>query len=239
MQIHRHSLLAGAAECRDTAVIVDVFRAFTCASILLHYGVGRLLLAEKPETALKLKEEKGYLALGEVGGKMVEGFDFGNSPSEIAGAGAEFFRGKKVVQRTSAGVRGIFATLGRCGTVYAAGFTTAAALARLIRREDHPEVHIAAMGQDAVTVTPEDEQCASYIHHLLEPESPYDHLAALHEILSHESARKFLRGDKAHFPPPDVTWCLQRDIFPFAMQVHPAEDGPELRKCDYPKNVFK
>ena len=232
MQIHRHSLLAGAAECRDTAVIVDVFRAFTCASILLHYGVGRLLLAEDPETALKLKKDKDYLALGEIGGKMVEGFDFGNSPSEITSAGAEFFRAKNVVQRTSAGVRGIFAALGHCGTVYAAGFTTAAALARLIRRENHAEVHIAAMGQDATSVTPEDEQCAAYIQHLLKPGSPYDHPAALHEILSHESARKFLRGDKAHFPPPDVTWCLQRDLFPFAMKVHTAEDGPELRKAD-------
>jgi len=234
MQIHRHSLLAGAAECRDTAVIVDVFRAFTCASILLHYEVGRLLLAESPEAALKLKQEKGYLALGEVGGKMVEGFDFGNSPSEITTAGAEFFRRKYVVQRTSAGVRGIFAALEHCDTVYAAGFTTAAALARLIRLEKHPEIHIAAMGQDALSITPEDEQCASYIQHLLDPQISYDHLAALREILSHESARKFLRGDKAHFPAADVTWCLQRDLFPFAMQVHPAEDGPELRKVRLP-----
>ena len=229
MQIHRHSLLHGAAACSGTAVIVDVFRAFTCSSILLHYGVERLVLEQDPGKALELKKNAGFLALGEIDGVMVPGFDFGNSPSEIAGAGKDFFRGKKIVQRTSAGVRGIFSAVENCKSVYAAGFTTAKAVAGLLKKENPPQVHIVAMGHAGEFPTPEDEQCASYIQNLLDPASHYDHTSALAEILSHESAQKFLRGDKGHFPPTDVTWCLQRDVFPFAMKVFTSPEGLELR----------
>ncbi len=229
MRIYRKSLLSGAADCSNTAVIVDVFRAFTCSSILLHYEVERLILEQNPEKALALKKNSGYLALGEIGGVMVPGFDFGNSPSEIAEAGREFFRGKKIVQRTSAGVRGIFSAVENCRTVYAAAFTTAKALAGLLKKENPSQVHLVAMGHAGEIPTPEDEHCAAYIHSLLDPGSTYDHAGALAQILSHESAQKFLRGDKPHFPPTDVTWCLQRDIFPFAMKIFAGPEGIELR----------
>ena len=229
MRIHRHSLLGGAAACSGTAVIVDVFRAFTCSSMLLHYGVERLVLEQDPGKARALKKNSGFLALGETDGVMVPGFDFGNSPSEIAGAGKEFFRGKKIVQRTSAGVCGIFSAVQNCKSVYAAAFTTAKAVAELLKKENPTQVHLVAMGHAGEIPTPEDEQCASYIQSLLYPASPYDHPGTLAEILSHESAQKFLRGDKGHFPATDVTWCLQRDIFPFAMKIFTTPEGLELR----------
>jgi 2-phosphosulfolactate phosphatase len=232
MRIYRKSLLKGAADCSDSAVIVDVFRAFTCSSMLLHYGAQRLILEEDPEKALAAKKNSGYLALGEIGGVMAPGFDFGNSPTEIAEAGREFFRGKRIVQRTSAGVRGIFSAVENCRTVYAAAYTTAKALAGLLKKEPPQQVHLVAMGHAGETPTPEDEQCAAYIHSLLDPDTPYDHASALAEIFSHESAQKFLRGDKPHFPPTDVTWCLQRDIFPFAMKVFTGPEGIELRKVE-------
>jgi len=101
--------------------------------------------------------------------------------------------------------------------------------AGLLKKEPPQQVHLAAMGHAGEIPTPEDEQCASYIHSLLDPDSPYDHAGALAEILAHESAQKFLRGDKAHFPPADLTWCLQRDIFQFAMKVFTGQEGIELR----------
>jgi len=229
MQIYCKSLLSGAAACSDTAVIVDVFRAFTCSSMLLHYGVERLVLEQDPEKALALKKDSGYLALGEIGGVMVPGFDFGNSPSEIAATGGDFFLGKKIVQRTSAGVRGIFTAVENCESVHAAGFTTAKATAELLKKENPSQVYIVAMGHAGEFRTPEDEYCAAYIQSLLDPLSPYDHAGALAEILSHESAQKFLRGDKPHFPPADVSWCFKRDIFPFAMKVFAGPEGIELR----------
>ncbi|MBN2289235.1 MAG: 2-phosphosulfolactate phosphatase [Candidatus Glassbacteria bacterium] len=229
MQIYRQQLLEGAAAARDTAVVIDVFRAFTCSAMLLSYGVERLLVEEDPARVLELKKSRGYLALGEIGGVMVEGFDLGNSPSEIAAAGPEYFRGRTVMQRTSAGVRGIHAAIGSCGRVFAAAYSTARAAAGALRRAGPAQVHLVAMGDSGAEPVPEDEECAAYLHHLLDPCQPYDHLESLQKILGHESARKFLRGDRAHYPPADVAWCLQRDIFPFAMQAVPGGHGVELK----------
>lgn len=228
MIIHRRQLLTGALAARHTAVIIDVFRAYTCSSFLLHFGAGRVVLEEDPGRALELKRKHGWLAIGEVDGITVEGFDLGNSPGDIVAAGKAFFEGKTVVQRTSAGVRGAFAAARRCETVYIGAYTTAASLARIIRAQNPPEVHLVAMGWNADEPVPEDDCCADYLHSLLDPSHTYDHVAALSEILDHESARKFLRGDKPHFPRTDVTWCLQRDIFPWAVRVIRTDAGLEL-----------
>ncbi|MFH1068625.1 MAG: 2-phosphosulfolactate phosphatase [Candidatus Glassbacteria bacterium] len=230
MIVHRHSLLEGARAALGTAVIVDVFRAFTCASLLLDFDVTELLLAENPEDALRLKRDHGCLALGEVEGVMVEGFDLGNSPADIARSGRDFFAGRKAVLRTSAGVKGVFAAAGRCDRIYAASYTTVSALAKVLKNSGAAEVHIAAMGWSGRNRTPEDEQCARCLHSLLDPAVSYDHASALAEILTHESALKFLRGDKPHFPAADVAWCLQKDLFAFAMKVDLDGKAVVLRK---------
>ncbi len=211
--------MTGAAQTSGCAVIVDVFRAFTCASIMLHYRPAQLRLEQDPRQCLLLKRGQGYLAVGENEGVPLEGFDLGNSPGEIAARGREFFAGRKVVLRTSAGVRGIFAAREHAKSIWAGSYTTAGALARAITRESPRQVQLVAMGWGGRERTPEDEQCARYLHSLLDPDLGYDHAAALEEIMAHESARKFLRGDHEHFPPGDVAWCLQRDLFDFAMKV--------------------
>ena len=71
MRIYRQQLLEGAYAARDTAVVIDVFRAFTCSAMLLNFGVERLLLEEDPVKVLELKKNHGHLALGEIGGVMV------------------------------------------------------------------------------------------------------------------------------------------------------------------------
>ena len=94
-RILRKSLLAGAREAEGVAVVIDVLRAFTSAALMMHLGVEKVILLARPEAALELKAEKGYLAVGEVDGRMVPGFDMGNSPSRILAAGRNFFAGHK------------------------------------------------------------------------------------------------------------------------------------------------
>jgi len=48
----------------------------------------------------------GGVCMGEVRGRAPGGFDFGNSPFEIS---TTDFRGKTIIQRTSAGTQGIVA----------------------------------------------------------------------------------------------------------------------------------
>ena len=153
MKIHRRQFIDGAAKSRHSAVIIDVFRAWTCSSFLLHFGVERIVLEQDPARALELKHENRWLALGEVDGIKIKGFDLGNSPTEIVAAGESKFAGQTVVQRTSAGVRGAFAAADGCANVYAGAYTTAAALARC-PAQDPPEINLVAMGWNGSESTP-------------------------------------------------------------------------------------
>jgi 2-phosphosulfolactate phosphatase len=185
---------------------------------MMHLGADRLVLVAEPEEALRLRREEGYLAVGEVGGKRVPGFDLGNSPAEILAAGRDTFTGRKVVQRTTAGVAGAVAAAQHSEPVILGSYVTAAAIARYIQALAPPPevIFLVAMGDQGLEVTPDDEACADYIEHLL-GSRPYDHTTALQLIVEHECTRKFLRGDQAHYPPADPIYCLQRDLFDFVL----------------------
>ncbi|MGD8725180.1 MAG: hypothetical protein PVG00_14665, partial [Desulfobacterales bacterium] len=79
-------------------------------------------------------------------------------------------------------------------------------------------VSLVAMGWDLKERAPEDEGCARYIAHLLDA-GDYDHNKTLSEILSNETAQRFLRADNPHFPAEDPILCLQRDVYDFALRV--------------------
>jgi len=225
LRVVRKRLLAGAAQAEGVAVVIDVMRAFTCAAVMFHLGAQRIILLAEPEEVLALKREQGLLAVGEVDGRKVAGFDLGNSPSHILAAGREVFAGRTVALRTSAGVTGAVAAARRAEVVILGSFVTAAAIARYVQRLAPPPavVSLVAMGAGGREVTPDDEVCADYVEHLLTGE-PYDHLTALRRVVEHECTRKFLRGDQEHFPAADPLYCLQRDVFDFVI-VATLENG--------------
>ncbi len=224
--IQRKALLSGARKAKGIAVVIDVYRAFTCAALMMHLGAEQIALHADPQAIMQLKTQKGYLAVGEVGGKMVDGFDLGNSPSRILAAGRDTFAGRSVAQRTSAGVTGAVAASRQADVVVLGSYVTAGAIARYIRELSPPPrvVSLVAMGSDGKRPTPEDQACADYIEHLLAGRA-YDHVAALQQIIAHESTQKFLRGQHEHLPPTDPVYCLQRDVFDFCIVATRANEN--------------
>jgi 2-phosphosulfolactate phosphatase len=236
-RIVRKSLLTGAHQAKGVAVVIDVLRAFTCAAFMVQLGAKKIVLLAEPEAVLKLKQEEGCLAVGEVGGRMVPGFDLGNSPSGIVAAGRDFFAGRAVAQRTSAGVAGAIAAAHHFGPagpapggILLGSYVTARAIARYIKAMTPPPdvVSLIAMGSAGREVTPDDEACADYIEHLLTGR-PYNHVTSLQRVVEHECTQKFLRGDHTHYPASDPVYCLQRDLFDFAL-VASLEDGRLVAK---------
>lgn len=225
LQVRRQGLLKGARQAEGVAVVIDVYRAFTSAALMLHLGAEKLLLVAGAEEALDLKRSLGTLAVGEVKGRKVPGFDLGNSPAEALAAGRALFEGRVVVQRTSAGVQGAVAAARRCDKVFLGSFLTAAATARAIAALSPPPevVSLVPMGLEGRAPTPDDEGCADYLEHLLTGR-PYDHVATLQRIVEHEATLKFLRGDAPHYPPADPIYCLQRDLLDFSLLLA-EEDG--------------
>jgi 2-phosphosulfolactate phosphatase len=239
MQIHFDQLLAGAQRAVGTAVIIDVYRAFTCTPLLFSLGVGKSILVATPQEAIALKAlDNKLLLIGEVGGIPIEGFDLGNSPAEILRRGDSYFKGRAVVQRTSAGVQGVLAALDRADEVLPASYNIAGATARYLLASRPENVSLVAMGWDLKQIAPEDECCARYIAHLLGAGS-YDHNAAMREILLNETTRRFLRADNPAFPAEDPLLCLQRDVYDFALRAEREGDLVVVRKINLKNASFE
>ncbi len=234
-RVLRKRLLSGAAAAEGIAVVIDVLRAFTSAAFMMHLGAEKIVLLAKPEEVLRFKSETGALAVGEVGGRMVSGFDLGNSPARIVAAGRDPFAGRTVVQRTSAGVTGAVAAARSAERVILGSYVTASATARYLQGLQPPPetVSLIAMGNAGRESTPDDEGCASYLEHLLTG-APYSHADALQGIVEHECTRKFLRGEQAHFPPADPVYCLQRDLFGFCLTARVEGELLVARRVDVP-----
>ena len=219
MEVTHTRLLEGAQTAKGVAVIIDVFRAFTCAPLLFSFGIQKSILVSTPEEAFALKEKNNELVLiGEVGGVPIEGFDLGNSPSEILKKGSSFFDGRTVVQRTSSGVQGVLMALDVADEVLPASYALAKSTARYILAKQPPKVSIVSMGWALKHVAPEDEWCGVYIAHLLGVKD-YDHNEALEEILYNQTTQKFFDPEKPHFPPEDPIMCLQLNIHDFVLRA--------------------
>lgn len=216
MHIERLSLREGSHAARGTTVIIDVFRAFTCEPLMYHYGAGRIFLEGDIETCRAHRGD--FILVGEMNEVPIEGFDLTNSPSLIMEKGRAFFEGRTVIHRTTSGVTGAIAAMERSDEVLLASFVNARATAAYLQRKNPPVVSIVAMGIRSMEKAPEDEFCGDYIESILTGK-PYDHIEAVRRILSHETAQKFLRGNKPYLPKEDPAICIQRDLFDFILRA--------------------
>ncbi|MBK8174284.1 MAG: 2-phosphosulfolactate phosphatase [Rhodospirillales bacterium] len=232
MEILRLSLAEGAEAARGLAVIIDVFRAFSCEPLLYYLGAKRIVLEGDPEACLAFKQHDPEAVLvGEVNEVPIDGFDLTNSPSLILAAGPAQFAGRTIVHRTTSGVTGAITALPRCNEVLLGSFMTARATAALIQKRQPQVVSLVAMGIRSRAKAPEDEACGDYLESLLGGR-PFDPLGALEAILAHETTAKFLRNDKAYLPPADPLLCLQRDLFDFALRAERRGELIESVRCD-------
>lgn len=217
MQIVRKSCGKGALSARGSVVIIDVFRAFSCAPLFFYFGAGRVILEAEADTARGLKHEHPeWILVGEVNGVPLEDADLGNSPTHIIQEGRDFFRGKTVVHRTTAGVAGVVAASKRADEVILGSFTMAKAVSGYILKKKPHTVTLVAMGDRGESPAPEDEACADYLEHLLAGR-PFDPVRVFREVVFQQTTQKFVRGTKPYLPREDPIFCLQRDIFDFVL----------------------
>jgi 2-phosphosulfolactate phosphatase len=227
MNVLRKSCAKGAEEAEGLAVIIDVFRAFSCAPLFFHFGAGRVILEADPARAVALKREHPeFVLVGEVNEVPIEGADLGNSPTHIVQKGAALFRGRTVIHRTTAGVTGATAAFRKAEEVVLGSFVMAKAIAAYIRKKRPDRVTLVAMGERAERPAPEDEACAAYLEHLLTGK-PYDPVQVFHEVVFQSTAQKFISGTRDYLPREDPIFCLQRDLFDLVLTVGIVDDRLE------------
>lgn len=111
------------------AVVVDVIRAFTTAAYAFDGGATRIYLADTVGHAIEMgRAHVGALIMGEEHGRIPPGFHLPNSPVAVSQADVA---GRVLVQRTSAGTRGVLAAQ-HIPDVFAASLVCATATARAV-----------------------------------------------------------------------------------------------------------
>ncbi|MBQ7624841.1 MAG: 2-phosphosulfolactate phosphatase [Clostridia bacterium] len=221
MEINVYQLIEGARLARGLTVIIDVFRAFTVEAYLAANGAERIIPIGDAEEAYEIKRrDPNVVLIGERGGRMLPGFDFGNSPSQIKNVD---FRGKICVHTTSAGTQGIV-NAENASEIITGSLVNARAVAEYIKRKKPEVVSLVCMGLSGKTPTDEDTLCADYIKSILDG-APIP-LADRIEGLKRTSGAKFFdEKQRDVFPTPDFYLSCEPDRFGFALRVEKDADG--------------
>lgn len=215
--IFSRATLDNCAVATGTVVVIDVLRAFSTAAYAFAAGVSEILLVREVEEAeaLRLQYPEARIT-GEVGGRHVPGFDFGNSPSELMGVD---LTGSRLIQRTSAGTQGVVLS-SAAEHLLAASLVCASATAAYIRGLAPEQVTFVITGQRDTSAwgADEDAACADYLEALLKGEDPAQE-PFLDRVRNSPTGLLFADPEAYHLPLLDLEYCLQINRFDFAMPV--------------------
>lgn len=221
MNIRILHMIEGAKAARGITVIIDVFRAYSVEAYFFNEGAKEIIPVGDTEIAYKLKEENPDMILaGERHGKILPGFDVGNSPSELIKLDC---KGKTVVHTTSAGTQGV-ANAKNADVILGACLLNARATAEYIRKSGFEEVSLVCMGLEAISETEEDTLCANYIKSILEG-TEIDMEKEIESLRYTSGAKFFDKEQQDVFPEPDFHMCVEVDKFDFVMKLRRDETG--------------
>jgi 2-phosphosulfolactate phosphatase len=229
MKIEILEFVVGARRAEGVTVIIDVFRAFSVACYAADAGAARIIAtAEVSEAFLLKKKYKNSVLVGERDEKKIEGFDFGNSPTEIIKAD---LTGKTVIHTTTAGTQGLINAT-NADAVLTGSFVNAGAIIQYIRSVNPDHVSLVAMGYRATHSADEDLMCAELIATELKNEkfNPETKIGDL----QYSSGKRFFDPVNIDFSPPtDFFLCTMLNKFSFVLKATRRFDGNvDLMKID-------
>ena len=216
MDIKIFQSIDGAKKATGLAVIIDVFRAFSVQSYLFDSGASKIIPIGDSDIAYKLKKENpDMISVGERHGKILPGFDFGNSPSQISGHNVN---NKTIIHTTSAGTQGIV-NAKNAKIILGASLVNAKATANYILGSSETDISLVCMGYAGVLPTCEDTLCAEYIKSVLLGE-PFDLKPRIEELKTTDGAKFFDKAQQEVFPEKDFYMCTDVDKFNFAIRLN-------------------
>lgn len=229
MHIEVSDFVAGARAARGIAVVIDVFRAFSVACYATEQGAARIIPMAGIDESLALKRANPhYIAIGERDGRRVEGFDVGNSPTELR---ALDLRGRTLVHTTSAGTQGLV-NAGGAAVVITGSLVNAGAICEYIQRQKPAQVSIVRMGLAARERCAEDDLCAELLRARLKGE-PFDTGGIRDTLRVADAAQKFFDPAATWAPEGDFDLCTELDRFGFVLRLAMGADGlPQLERVD-------
>lgn len=228
MNIQILQLLEGAKSASGLTVIIDVFRAFSTACYAFDIGADKIFPIGDISLAYQLKKESpDYILVGERNEQKPEGFDFGNSPSQLLNGD---LTGKTIVHTTSSGTQGIANALS-ADEIISGSFVNAGAIIRYIKQRQPETVSLVCMGYACEYPTDEDTLCAEFIKNELEGK-PND-FGKMVDIMRKGSGARFFDPEKQSWSPEkDFKLCLDLNRFDFVLKVEKEDELNYLRRIN-------
>jgi 2-phosphosulfolactate phosphatase len=209
-----------AASARGIVVVIDVIRAFSVAGYAFAGKAKGIWLVRTVEEAMALRElDPSALLMGEVGGRLIPGFDLNNSPTLIAATDLE---GRQLIQRTGAGTQGAVGAAGATHTLLCA-LTNAQATA------DYARSLAAASGEPVTLLATgttsgegryeEDDICADFVAALLQNRRDEAQDILARGVAHLEAINRFAewKQGSSDFPLGDIDAVLSVNRFDFAI----------------------
>jgi 2-phosphosulfolactate phosphatase len=229
MEIEILEFTDGAKKARGVTVIIDVFRAFSAECYAYDSGVSKVIATGSADEAFILKKQynKSVLA-GEKDEKKIDGFDFGNSPTELIKADIQ---GKILIHNTTAGTNGLINAV-NADMVLTGSLVNAFAVATYIKNLNPIHVSLVAMGYRASISTEEDLLCAEIISDYLRG-IKIDYAARISDLRNTSGKRFFIPANLDFSPPTDFFLCTILNKFNFVLKAERRFDGNiDIMKID-------
>lgn len=221
MKVEIVEFVEGARKAKGLAVIIDVFRAFSVACYAIDAGAVRIIATSEVSEAFRLKNVyKNSVLVGERDEKKIEGFDFGNSPTEILKAD---LTGKTVIQTTTAGTQGLI-NAANADAVVTGSFVNAGAIIKYIKTINPEQVTLVAMGYRAENSADEDKLCAKMIATELNNET-FIPGTEITDLQFGSGSRFFIPENLDFSPPTDFFLCTMVNRFDFVLKATRRFDG--------------
>jgi 2-phosphosulfolactate phosphatase len=201
-------------------VVIDVLRATSTICQALAAGYESVTCVNEVEDARALAGD-GVALAGERGNVRPEGFDFGNSPRELAGGPPA---AKKLVLTTTNGTRLLLAAAARCDTVLVASLLNLDAVIEAVRASDVDEVAVLCAGVEG-TFAVDDAYVAGLIAAALGGEQDDAAAAAARLAQSFGSTEDGIGGGQSAENirrvglDDDIPWCAQRGVLDVVPRV--------------------
>jgi 2-phosphosulfolactate phosphatase len=213
--------VSGAKQAEGVVVIIDVFRAFSVACYAFDSGAAQYIAVDNINSAFDLqKKYRNSVLVGERNEKKIEGFDLGNSPTEILKANLV---GATVIHSTTAGTNGLV-NAGKATVLLTGSLVNSGAIVKYIRMLNPAQVSLIAMGYRGTITAEEDVLCARLISERLNGNEP-DFIKEISDLKTGSGSRFFNVANIDFSPPTDFFLCTMVDRFDFVLRAERRSDG--------------
>jgi 2-phosphosulfolactate phosphatase len=208
-------------ESLDVAVVFDVLRATSTATVLLGRGIDRLRVVATLDDLQRLPQQgHPYLLVSELKRAAELGERLDNSPTQARTVALE---GRLPVLVTTNGTRALVAAAKRSRRVLLASFLNVSAVARHLRALQPERLTLVPAG-DYVSGEPhtEDEECADALAALLRAE-PAELAERAQRSRNDPRVQRRLAREAAL--ASDLELCLTPDVYDVVLEFEPDDDA--------------